>query len=175
MIGGARRGGWARRGAAAREPERPLRVQSSCTEAAGPSPAPRGRPEPAARAWRLHGECQVGPGPPPSLPASLPPLRPRPLPPLPQPIPSSRAMHFQLPGFRLPRQGRLGLPAAFNLTLRLGTTSPGAVDQLGVELRSGSRSGEEQEGGKPGLWVLHTDLPRSLLRSLVFLKKTVPG
>lgn len=55
-------------GAAAREPERPLRVQSACTEAAGPSSAPRGRPEPAARAWRLHGECQVGPSPPPSLP-----------------------------------------------------------------------------------------------------------
>lgn len=71
------------------------------------------------------------------------------------------------PGFRGPRQGRLGCPAAFNLTLRFAGTSPGAVDQLGVELRSGSRSGEEQEGGKPGLWVLDTDLPCSLLRSLV--------
>lgn len=71
------------------------------------------------------------------------------------------------PGFRGPRQGRQGRPAAFNLTLRLGSPSPGAVDQLGAELRSGSGGGEEQKGGKSGLWVLDTDLPRCLLSSLV--------
>lgn len=95
-------------------------------------------------------------------PASLPP--PCPPPPLPQPTLSSRAVRCQLP--RVPgggpRQGRQGRPAAFNLTLRLGSPSPGAVDQLGAELRSGSGGGEEQKGGKSGLWVLDTDLPRDV-------------